>query len=77
VFFGHAGYTEGRKVIGGIFLACRLLIWVFDPTVVNCIEVFDQGLFDSIEFHEGQFALIELTVEKFFHCDLVDERLNA
>ena len=45
--------------------------------MVDRVQVLDERVFDQIDFFEGQVAFIELTIEKFFHCDIIDEVLDT
>ena len=45
--------------------------------MVDCVEILDQRLLDRCYFDQGQFAVIELTVEQFLHGDLIDKVLDA
>jgi hypothetical protein len=68
-----SGGGDSRIKDLGVKRSTRCLpLGILDPSMVDCIEILDQRLLDGCDFDQGQFAVIELTVEQFLHSDLID-----
>ena len=53
-------------------LSRGLLIWILDPTVIDCRKAFDQRSLDRVEVLQRQAAFIKLTIQQFLHGYLLD-----